>query len=167
MGHEYDEQRLSAIETTDKNVQIIACAGSGKTDIVSQRVAHILKSHPHIKPSNIVAFTYTEKAAEELRTRIYKKIKDQIGQVSGLAEMYIGTIHAFCLRILQEYIMEYQKYDVLDEVQTKIFIDKNYAAIGMKNLDMERYKETDIFMTLMTILRESEVERENDTYPLY
>ena len=67
---DYTESQKEAIECIDKNLQIIACAGSGKTGVVSQRIVHILKTVPLIKPVNIVAFTYTEKAAEELKGRI-------------------------------------------------------------------------------------------------
>ena len=51
-----------------ENLQIIACAGSGKTEFISHRVAYIL-AEELAKPENIVAFTFTEKAAEELKFR--------------------------------------------------------------------------------------------------
>ncbi len=98
----YTKDQLDAIEEIDlkTNLQLIACAGSGKTDVVSARIANILKSVPNITPSNIVAFTYTEKAAEELKNRIYKHVKDSVGEITGMAEMFVGTIHSFCLRML-------------------------------------------------------------------
>ena len=58
---------------TEKNLQIIACAGSGKTEFISHRIAHII-AEKIAKPENIVAFTFTEKAAEELKFRIRSKI---------------------------------------------------------------------------------------------
>ena len=57
----YTKDQLNAINTLDKNLQIIACAGSGKTQVISQRIVNILKKGT--LPSNIIAFTYTEKAA--------------------------------------------------------------------------------------------------------
>jgi len=60
---------------------------------------------------------------------------------------------------LQDCLSDYQKFTVLDEVKTRIFIDKNFNTIGMKRLDMERFKDTEIFMTLVDILRESEIEQ--------
>ena len=54
-----------AVEELEQNLQIIACAGSGKTEVITQRIANILQSKSEIKPENIVAFTFTEKAAED------------------------------------------------------------------------------------------------------
>ncbi|MBK8832844.1 MAG: UvrD-helicase domain-containing protein [Saprospiraceae bacterium] len=103
---QYTPDQLKAINTIDKNLQIIACAGSGKTQVISQRVVNIIKQgHP---PAQIIAFTYTEKAAAELQARILKLCRDQVPDVAGLAEMYIGTIHAWCLNSLQEHKYEFQ-----------------------------------------------------------
>jgi DNA helicase II / ATP-dependent DNA helicase PcrA len=55
--HPYTPKQLEAISTIDKNLQIIACAGSGKTQVISQRIIEILKKGTH--PSKIIAFTYT------------------------------------------------------------------------------------------------------------
>jgi DNA helicase II / ATP-dependent DNA helicase PcrA len=148
--------QLLAINTLDKNLQIIACAGSGKTQVVSQRIVNLLQTKDDISPANITAFTYTEKAAGELKSRILRLCKDQLGSVLGLAEMYVGTIHGWCLRVLQEHIYEYEKFSVLDEVKQKLFIDRNFNRIGMKDLDMGRFKDTGLFMSLLGILRESE-----------
>lgn len=154
---DFTASQRRAIETIDRHLQIIACAGSGKTGVVSARIAHILKTKPDLKPENIVAFTYTEKAAGELKTRIYRSIAENVGQLNGLAELYVGTIHSFCYKILQDYVPDYQKYEVLDAVKTKIFIDKNYREIGMTDLDMQAFKDTRYFIDLMNILRESEL----------
>jgi len=59
---------------TSHNLQIIACAGSGKTEFIAQRIAYIIGKEI-ANPENIVAFTFTEKAAEELKLRIRNKIK--------------------------------------------------------------------------------------------
>jgi DNA helicase-2/ATP-dependent DNA helicase PcrA len=158
MEVEYTINQLEAINTIDQDLQIIACAGSGKTDVISMRVVNILKTVKDIKPENIVAFTFTEKAASELKTRIYKRVKENIGEITGMAEMYVGTIHSFCLKLLQDYIVDYQKFIVLDEIKTKLFIDRNFSNIGMKKLNMKRYKDTDIFMSLINILKEGELE---------
>ncbi len=56
------------------NLQIIACAGSGKTEFVSERIAYMIYKKV-AKPEQIVAFTFTEKAAEELKFRVRSKIQ--------------------------------------------------------------------------------------------
>ena len=67
-----------------------------------------------------------KKAAEELKSRIYKYGEDVLGNTKGFANMYIGTIHGFCLKMLQEHIVQFQKFTVLDEIKTKLYIEKNY-----------------------------------------
>lgn len=150
----YTAEQLEAIGTTDKNLLIIACAGSGKTQVISERVVNILKQGT--PPARIIAFTYTEKAAGELQARILKLCREQLPELKGLAEMYIGTIHAWCLNVLQEYKYEFQKFSVLDEIKLKLFVERKFNTIGMKDLDMERFKDTGHFIQLMGILRESE-----------
>jgi len=59
-------------ELTRRNLQIIACAGSGKTEFVSTRIAFLV-AEGLAKPENIVAFTFTERAAQELKFRIAVK----------------------------------------------------------------------------------------------
>src|SRR5919198_6251404 len=100
----YTQSQLRAIRTIDRNLQIIACAGSGKTQVISRRIINILESKKSIgiKPENIVAFTFTEKAAGELKDRIQRLCLEHLGTDEGLAEMYVGTIHAYCLNLLQQ-----------------------------------------------------------------
>lgn len=91
-----DSQR-QAIEHAGENLQLIACAGSGKTEVVARRVVQLLRpgSHSALAPRNIIAFTFTDKAAAELKERIITRCREALGQVTGLAEMFVGTIHAF------------------------------------------------------------------------
>ena len=149
------EKQKEAVETIDEDLEIIACAGAGKTGVVTRRIVNILKQTKDITPANIVAFTFTEKAAEELKSRIYKYAKKELGSTVGFAEMYIGTIHGFCLKMLQEYIPQFQSFFVLDEIKTKLFIGKNYFECGMKDLDLKMYRETGLFLSTMSMLNES------------
>lgn len=150
----YTPDQLKAINTLDKNLQIIACAGSGKTQVISQRIINILKKS--VPPSKIIAFTYTEKAAGELQARILKLCREQLPDHKGIAEMYVGTIHSWCLNALQDYKYEYQKFSVLDEIKLKLFVDRNFARIGMRELNMQRFTDTGHFIQLMGILREAD-----------
>ena len=61
--------QAAAIGTLDEPLLIVACAGSGKTQVISQRIVETLKL-PGVEPRNIVAFTFTEKAAAELKERV-------------------------------------------------------------------------------------------------
>lgn len=103
------------------NVQIIACAGSGKTEFVSERIATQI-ANGLAKPSEIVALTFNDAAAEELKFRVRDKIKELLGKQPDVGDMYIGTIHAFAFNILQEFIPKYRGYDMLDENIRKAFV---------------------------------------------
>jgi len=74
-------EQKTAINHFDGNLQILACAGSGKTDVVSRRIAELIRNGGPLK--SIVAFTFTEKAAEELKARIRLRIDERAPGKSG------------------------------------------------------------------------------------
>ena len=82
-------------------MQIIACAGSGKTEVVAQRVADLIAEG--VDPARIIAFTFTERAAGELKARISKRVEGRLGAeaLDYLGAAFVGTIHAYCFRLLQ------------------------------------------------------------------
>lgn len=154
------QKQIDAINTIDEDLEIIACAGAGKTGVVTRRVVNILKEKPDILPENIIAFTFTEKAAEELKSRIYKYGEEVLGNTQGFASMYVGTIHGFCLKMLQEYVPKFQKFTVLDEVKTKLFIEKNSDSCGMPDLNLLRFRETNLYASVMSMLNENWFEKD-------
>lgn len=162
----FTEQQRRAIEIMGKNLQLIACAGSGKTEVVAWRVANLLKTGASngVAPANIVAFTFTDKAAAELKERIITRCREELGNLNGMAEMYIGTIHAFCLDLLKTEVPKYLKYDVLNEVQQSLFIDRQCKKSGLTTSTdlagrkLERYKDTPHYLSALSILREADVD---------
>lgn len=148
-------QQIEAVNAIDEDVEIIACAGAGKTGVVTRRIINILKNKPDVLPENIVAFTFTKKAAEELKNRIYSLGKEELGNTTGFANMYIGTIHGFCLKMLQEFLPKFQSFSVLDEIHTKLFVERYYDEIGMVDLGLQKYIETDLFIHVMSLLNEN------------
>lgn len=130
------EQR-EAICEIDRNLQIIACAGSGKTEVISRRIAHILKEKPDVLPEQIVAFTFTRKAAESLRQRIANAMEG-IGDCD-IGKMYIGTIHGYCYHLLCRFSDQFASYKVLDSVTGHHFITRYHEYCGMKDLGLEPY----------------------------
>src|SRR5438876_2007777 len=107
--------QLRAIQHDGTNLQLIACAGSGKTEVVARRVVHLLTpGRPDsLLPANIIAFTFTDKAAAELKERIVTRARQTLGEVAGMAEMFVGTIHAFALELLKSEAPKYLKYEAL------------------------------------------------------
>lgn len=124
-----DEQKR-AIDITDNNSQIIACAGSGKTTTMVAKIMNIIRK-VNMSPENIVAITYTEKAAASLKQKIYNEYREQFGNIEGLANMYVGTIHGYCLYLLQEFSDKYKNYEILNDVQTRLFIKKERKNNGL------------------------------------
>jgi len=118
---------------TRQHLQIIACAGSGKTEFVSLRVAHLI-AEGLAKPENIVAFTFTERAAQELKFRIRSKIRQLIGHQPDIGDLYVGTIHSFCYELLKEFVPGYRVFDVLDEGKRFAFINAHRPDLGYQNL---------------------------------
>src|ERR1019366_10057844 len=142
----FTESQKKAINHGDTNLQLIACAGSGKTEVIARRVAHLIKNGS--RPNNIIAFTFTEKAAAELKERIVSRCREELGEVHGMAEMYVGTIHAFCLDLLTAEVPKYLKFDVLNEVQQALFIDRHSnksgltASTDLGGQPLKRYRDT-------------------------
>ena len=129
-------RQRKAVETIDKDLEIIACAGAGKTKTITHRILNLI-AHG-VKPENIVAITFTRKAAAEMKGRIYKLGQELLGDTTGFAGMYIGTIDAFCLKMLQDHKDEYAKFSVLDEVQAKIFIERYERESGFKDSAIDK-----------------------------
>src|SRR2546428_7725817 len=156
----YTESQLDAIRHIDGTLQIIACAGSGKTQVISERVAEILgrKKKEGIRPSNIVAFTFTDRAAAALKDRIAQRIGAGLGEIPGLAELYVGTIHGYCLDLLQRKVPEYFKYQVLTEVQTRLVVDRNSNRSGLSSLGLRRYIDSRRYMDAINMLREGVID---------
>jgi DNA helicase-2/ATP-dependent DNA helicase PcrA len=129
----FTDKQKEAIGWPPGNLQLIACAGSGKTEVVAQRVAALLKTGAStgLAPRNIVAFTFTEKAAAELKDRIVTRVAEVVGEVNGMAEMYVGTIHGFCLDLLKTEVPEFLKFGVLDDIQQVLFVNRHSKQSGL------------------------------------
>ena len=127
-------QAADAVSHRGGHMQIIACAGSGKTEVVAQRIASLIGEG--VPPNEIVAFTFTEMAAAELKERISKRVMQRYGQAvaDGIGSMYVGTIHAFALALLQRYVPKYETYDALDANQQAAFLHREANRIGLRGL---------------------------------
>ena len=90
-----NEKQYEAVVSEDKYLRIIAGAGSGKTRVLTYRIAHLIQDRNYY-PSSILAITFTNKAAEEIRHRIEESLN------MGRLRMNISTFHSFCSRILRE-----------------------------------------------------------------
>ncbi len=163
----FTPQQVEAINHDSGNLQLIACAGSGKTEVVARRVANLLKSGAKngLAPRNIVAFTFTDKAAAELKERIVTRCREELGDIYGLAEMFVGTIHAFCLDLLMTEVHDLLKFNVLNEVQQTLFINRLSKASGLtactdiRGAALKRYRDTPHYLSALNIIREDKLDQ--------
>ena len=103
-----------AVEAADGPILVVAGAGSGKTRVLTHRIAHLIEAYD-VFPSSILAITFTNKAANEMKARI----EALIGPVT--TQMWVGTFHAICVRILRRdgeaigYGRDFVIYDTADQ----------------------------------------------------
>jgi DNA helicase-2/ATP-dependent DNA helicase PcrA len=144
--------------TLESNLQLIACAGAGKTQRVAERVVDQLDLDG-VGPENVVAFTFNEHAAAELKDRIAGIYEGRHGTREGLADLYVGTIHGYCLELLQQNSFEALSYNVLDDVQQRLLISRNSSKTGLTSvLHWPRFHGASTYAELVSILREGDVD---------
>lgn len=92
-----NDKQKEAVLATEGPCLVIAGAGSGKTKVLTHKIAYLL-SEKNVKPWNILSITFTNKAANEMKQRVEKLV----GEASQ--EMWLGTFHSICVRILRRFI---------------------------------------------------------------
>ena len=121
-----NEEQRKAISAAEGPVLITAGPGTGKTYTLVQRAIYLI-DECGVKPESIFISTFTEKAAKELITRITNELSSR-GIVANINEMYIGTFHSLCLRILKEHL-EYTRlrrnYHLLDAFDQQYMVFQN------------------------------------------
>lgn len=127
-AHRYSKEQKDAIEIFDRNVCVFAGAGSGKTTVLVERFLHAAVKRK-IEPERILALTFTEKAANEMKSRLVRECdKRGLGDFRRrLENSYISTIHGFCARLLKENPIEGgvdPYFQILGEGESEIIMDK-------------------------------------------
>lgn len=118
-----DEQFNAAVDMAGE-VLTLACAGSGKSTTLAYRIAFLVASGAD--PKGIVAFTFTEKAAESIKRNVAKALIAAGMNTSLLGAMYIGTIHSYCQHVLGMMDARYRQFDVLDANRLILYIMSRY-----------------------------------------
>lgn len=125
-----EQQR--AVKTTEGPLLLMAGAGSGKTRVLTHRIAYLMVEK-RVNPYNILAITFTNKAAREMKERIYK-------MMGGAAdEIWISTFHSMCVRILRRDIdrIGYNRnFTILDSTDQQSVIK---GILKEKNIDPKKF----------------------------
>ncbi len=131
-------EQAAAVETLGAHVSVTAGPGAGKTTVLVERYLHILRSNPHLNIDQIVAITFTNRAANEMRERLRKRLDELLADALPeerrrwmnykrmLDGAIITTIHGFCSRLLREYPVEARvdpQFVLLDEHQAATLLE--------------------------------------------
>ena len=131
-----DRQR-EAVLHTEGPLLILAGAGSGKTKVVTHKIAYLIEEKG-IFPGNILAITFTNKAANEMKERVAKLL------CTNVDTMWMGTFHSICVRILRRDIdkIGYNRSFTIYDRDDQITLIKE--CLKEKNLDKDTYKESSV-----------------------
>src|SRR5580698_7208052 len=118
-----DEQRR-AVEHGEGPLLVVAGAGTGKTRVITERIRKLLESDPELSGENILALTFTDKAAGEMKWRVVKAIGERAEGV------WVSTFHKFCL----EKLLKTVRPDVqaIEPIDYKILLRRNIAELDLK-----------------------------------
>ena len=133
-----NENQRIACESTEGPVMVMAGAGSGKTRVLTYRIAHLINDLG-IEPYNILAVTFTNKAANEMKERIEKLVD------ADIKNMWVATFHSICCRILRKEIYHLKgftaSFTILDEEDS---LKELKDVIKEMDLNADAYKPKDI-----------------------
>ena len=134
---ELNDKQYEAVTATEGPCLIIAGAGSGKTKVLTHKVAYLI-SEKQVKPWEILAITFTNKAANEMKARVQKLVGE------AAADIWMGTFHSICVRILRKQIDRIgfdTSFVIFDTSDQKTLVKK---IIKQQNLDDKIYSDKSV-----------------------
>lgn len=135
-----NDKQAEAVQTTDGPLLIMAGAGSGKTRVLTHRIAYLI-DEKYVNPWNILAITFTNKAAREMRERA-------IALNPATQDTLIATFHSMCVRILRreaDYIGYNRNFTIIDPGEQRTLMKR---IIKQLNLDTKKWNERSILGTI-------------------
>ena len=157
---ELSEEQEKVVNHRGGHLQVIACAGAGKTEAIARRVSSLIEEG--VDPSQIVAFTFTERAATSLKTRINSRVSQVMGDqfLDRLSPMFVGTIHGYCWRLLQDHVPRFGDFDILDDNRLAGFLSREYKNLQLDKLNDGHWRAIDLFIRNANIIENELIEAE-------
>ena len=142
-----NEQQREAVYCTDGPLLILAGAGSGKTRVLTHRIAYLIEEKG-VNPWNILAITFTNKAAGEMRERV----DNLVGY--GSESIWVSTFHSMCVRILRRYIdrLGYDTNFTIYDTDDQKTVMKDVCKIA--DIDTKIYKERSLLSAVSSAKNE-------------
>jgi DNA helicase II / ATP-dependent DNA helicase PcrA len=135
---ELNPAQREAVETISGPLLVLAGAGTGKTRVITYRIANLLKNW--IAPEHILALTFTNKAAREMRERVKELVNNECAK-----KIFLGTFHAFCIRVLRAEVKHtelHSGFTIADDVDQSSIFKQVMAEVGVIKADtnLHRYR---------------------------
>ena len=148
---ELNEKQIEAVTHKEGPLLVIAGPGTGKTKVITHRIEHLIREH-NIRPERILAITFTNKAAEEMQTRI----NAEIGEPHG-SSVKACTFHAFCVKVLRQHALKIglsENFTIFDqELQDEILTE----SVRELSLNADDYPP----WLLRTIISDAKCQQQN------
>ncbi len=144
---ELTDAQYAAATDPAAEVLTLACAGSGKSRALAFRIARLLSEGE--PPEGIVAFTFTEKAAESIKLRVARALSAVGLDPMTIGAMYIGTIHAYCKDRLAAMDASFRQFEVLDENRLQLYLLSRYPQLRLA--PVRRARSAGMFRTIREV----------------
>ena len=134
---ELNDKQYEAVVNTEGANLVIAGAGSGKTKVLTHKIAYLI-GEKNVKPWDILAITFTNKAANEMKQRV----ENLVGEIAN--DMWIGTFHSICVKILRKFIdrLGYERSFVIFDTSDQKSLMKQ--VLKTKNVDDKMFSEKSV-----------------------
>lgn len=133
------DNQFDAVKDASKNILCLACAGSGKSRTLAYKIAYLMAQGE--APESIIAFTFTEKAADSIKRRVAEALHKLGLPENYIGAMFIGTLDSFCQKLLGDIDAKYRQYDILDRNGLILFLMSRFRKIGLHNIQGQYFKE--------------------------
>ncbi|MBZ6526869.1 DNA helicase PcrA [Aerococcaceae bacterium DSM 111021] len=148
-----NKKQQEAVYTTDGPVLIAAGAGSGKTSVLTHRIAYLLEEKK-VKPWNVLAITFTNKAANEMKERVEKLVGPEASSI------WVSTFHSMCARILRREANQIgydQNFSIIDQGEQQTLMKRVLKEL---NLDSQRFNYKDMLWVIDAAKNEGQMPQE-------